>query len=99
LHEPGVQCDLVGRAVARDGQEHQHDRQRWVEDDRYQCGAGQRGTADGTLRTDLPLPTLLAAYTGLLRGIGSLVIRGEQGVEETSAAITTMLLAGARRGP
>ncbi|MEO3876545.1 helix-turn-helix domain-containing protein [Nonomuraea sp. B12E4] len=61
-------------------------------------GVFDRGAADGTFRTDLPASTLMSAYVGLLRGIGNLVIQGQMGVEEASAAITAVFLDGARFG-
>ncbi|GIG87717.1 TetR/AcrR family transcriptional regulator [Plantactinospora endophytica] len=55
----------------------------------------QRGINDGTLRTDLPAHTLIAAYQGLFQGAASQVNQGRLGVEEASAAITTIFLDGA----
>jgi TetR/AcrR family transcriptional repressor of mexCD-oprJ operon len=56
-----------------------------------------RGVEDGTFRTDLPTATLLAAYSGLLRGASSLVVHNQLGIEETSAAMTAIFLDGVHR--
>jgi AcrR family transcriptional regulator len=55
----------------------------------------RRGAADGTLRGDLPPEVLFEMFTGLLEKALHLVMRGGVGVEQASAAVTTLFLNGA----
>ncbi|MBC6466404.1 TetR/AcrR family transcriptional regulator [Actinomadura alba] len=58
-----------------------------------------RGEIEETFRTDLPNQTLIELYFGLVEGAVSRVIQGRLGVEQASAAITTIFLTGALRDP
>ncbi|WP_222720491.1 TetR/AcrR family transcriptional regulator [Actinomadura sp. HBU206391] len=58
-----------------------------------------RGEAEQTFRTDLSIQTLIELYFGLIEGAVSRVIQGQLGVEQASAAITTVFLTGALRDP
>lgn len=59
----------------------------------------QRAVEEGALRVDLPAATLVEIYASLLEGIVARVIQGHLGVEEASAAITTVFLTGALSDP
>ncbi|WP_344398156.1 hypothetical protein, partial [Actinomadura alba] len=59
----------------------------------------RRGEAENRFRTDLPIETLMELYISLLEGAVSRVIQGRLGVEQTSAAITTLFLNGVLRDP
>jgi len=54
-----------------------------------------RGVTDGTLRGDLSPDVLFATFKGLLEAALELVMRGQLGVEQTSATITAIFLDGA----
>jgi TetR/AcrR family transcriptional regulator, mexCD-oprJ operon repressor len=56
----------------------------------------RRGVADGTLRADLPVETLLGIYGDLIEGAITRAARDHVGVEETSAAVLRVFLDGAR---
>ncbi|WP_203859291.1 TetR/AcrR family transcriptional regulator [Plantactinospora mayteni] len=56
----------------------------------------ERGVEQGVFRTDLPAELLLVAYLGLFQSVAGQVFAGRLGVEEASAAITTVFLGGAR---
>jgi TetR/AcrR family transcriptional repressor of mexCD-oprJ operon len=62
-------------------------------------GLFRRGEAENTFRTDPPIKTLMELYISLLEGAVSRVIQGQLGVEQTSAAITTLFLNGVLRDP
>ncbi|MFA1547056.1 TetR/AcrR family transcriptional regulator [Actinomadura chokoriensis] len=59
----------------------------------------ERGAAGGCFRGDLPVHTLAELYFSLLEGVVSRVIRHRLGVEEASAAVTTLFLSGALARP
>ncbi|MEU6641503.1 helix-turn-helix domain-containing protein [Saccharomonospora sp. NPDC046836] len=54
-----------------------------------------RGAEEGVFRRDLNIELLIDAYTGLLEGAANRVNQGRLGVEEASAAITSIFLQGA----
>ncbi len=54
----------------------------------------RRGIADGTLRGDLPVQTLLASYADLIEGAITRAAKNHAGVEETSAAVLAIFLNG-----
>lgn len=58
----------------------------------------RRGAADGTFRADLSPETLLASYADLIEGAITRAARTRAGTEETSAAVLTLFLHGARAG-
>jgi TetR/AcrR family transcriptional repressor of mexCD-oprJ operon len=58
-----------------------------------------RGEAEERFRTDLSNQTLTELYFGLVEGAVSRVVQGRLGVEQASAAITTIFLTGALRDP
>ncbi len=62
----------------------------------------ERAASEGIFRTDLPVSALIPAYVGLLEGTSTRVVQGQLGLEEASAAITTIFLHGvldaSRRG-
>ncbi len=53
-----------------------------------------RGIAEGTLRADLPADLQFALFTGLLEHVLALVAAKRIGIEQASAAITTVFLDG-----
>lgn len=55
----------------------------------------ERGISDGTLRADLPVELQFTLFTGLLEHVLALVAADRIGVEQASAAITTVFLDGA----
>lgn len=55
-----------------------------------------RGAGDGALRADLSVDTLFEMYTGLLEKGLLMVLRGDTGVEQASAAVLAIFLDGAR---
>jgi TetR/AcrR family transcriptional repressor of mexCD-oprJ operon len=55
----------------------------------------RRGVADGSLRADVPAAVLFEMFTGLLERALQLVERGQVGVEQAGAVITTLFLDGA----
>ncbi|SFO75691.1 MULTISPECIES: TetR/AcrR family transcriptional regulator [Actinomadura] len=59
----------------------------------------ERGAKGGCFRGDLPVHTLAELYFSLLEGVVSRVIRHRLGVEEASAAVTTVFLSGALAPP
>ncbi|MFB4310233.1 TetR/AcrR family transcriptional regulator [Actinomadura sp. GTD37] len=59
----------------------------------------ERGAAGGRFRGDLPVHTLAELYFSLLEGVVSRVVRQRLGVEEASAAVTTLFLSGALAPP
>jgi AcrR family transcriptional regulator len=59
----------------------------------------ERGAAEGALRTDLPMATLIEIYVALLEGAVSRVIQGRLVVEEASTAVTTVFLHGVMNEP
>jgi TetR/AcrR family transcriptional regulator, mexCD-oprJ operon repressor len=54
----------------------------------------RRAADEGAIRTDLPIETLMEVYFGLLEGTIARVIGGQLGVEQASAAITSIFLHG-----
>ena len=54
-----------------------------------------RAAAEGALRTDVPVDTLVAIYVGLLEGTIARVIGGRLGIEQASGAVTAVFLTGA----
>ncbi len=56
-----------------------------------------RGIAEGTLRPDVSPDLLLDMFGGLVEKSLIAVLRGHAGVEQASAAVTTLFLDGARR--
>jgi AcrR family transcriptional regulator len=58
----------------------------------------QRGTADGTLRTDIGAETLLDVYVALIEGAVGQELHERLGTEQAAAAITSIFLDGARPG-
>lgn len=59
----------------------------------------RRGTADGTLRSDLPSGMLLGIYADLIEGAISRSASNHTGVEESSAAVLAVFLNGALSNP
>ncbi|WP_280402547.1 TetR family transcriptional regulator [Nocardia carnea] len=59
-------------------------------------GVLARGAGSGALRTDLSVDTLFEMFTGLLEKALLMVLRGESGVEQASAAVLAIFLDGAR---
>lgn len=59
----------------------------------------RRGTADGTLRADLPAEALLAGYADLIQGAITRSATSHAGVEETSAAVLAIFLNGTLSNP
>jgi AcrR family transcriptional regulator len=55
----------------------------------------ERGAREGAFRPDLPARTLSELYVSLLEGVIRRTLDGRLGVEDASAAITTVFLAGA----
>lgn len=56
----------------------------------------ERGLADGSLRSDLPLEVHLDLFSGLIKGALDTTTSGRRGIEETAAAVTSVFLDGAR---
>ncbi|MER7545697.1 TetR/AcrR family transcriptional regulator [Actinomadura sp.] len=59
----------------------------------------EHGAAAGHFRADLPVHTLAELYFSLLEGVVSRVLRDRLGVEEATAAATTLFLSGALAPP
>ncbi|MGI5222710.1 TetR/AcrR family transcriptional regulator [Nocardia sp. CA-290969] len=55
-----------------------------------------RGAGSGELRTDLSVDTLFEMFTGLLEKGLLMVLRGDSGAEQASAAVLAVFLDGAR---
>lgn len=57
----------------------------------------ERGVETGVLRQDIPLDVLRELFGGVLLAAAKLAARPDIGIEEASAAATSVFLAGARR--
>ncbi|HET9103673.1 MAG TPA: helix-turn-helix domain-containing protein [Solirubrobacteraceae bacterium] len=55
-----------------------------------------RAVADGSLREGWPADVLMDLFSGLITGALAATARGQRGVEESAAAVTTLFLDGAR---